>query len=99
MVKQETVVPKTVVALDSVRLRKFYPTDRDSPIFEVILDDKIIFDVARSDDTNRSSEFEIALHESAAGLQITIEALNDIVRAAEELIREEEGSTSRRPEK
>lgn len=93
MVKQEAVVPKTVAALDTVRLRKFYPADRESPIFEVILDDRIIFDVARSDDMDRSSEFEIALHEGAAGLQITVDAFNDIVRAAEELIREEEGST------
>ena len=93
MVKQEAVAPKAIVAIDQVRLRKFYPVDRESPIFEVMLDDQVIFDVARTVDTDPSSEFEIAIHQGAAGVRITLGALNDILYAAKKLITEGEADS------
>jgi hypothetical protein len=32
---------------DQLRLRKFWPVDRDSPIFEAVVDNDVLFDVAR----------------------------------------------------
>jgi len=81
-----------VLSKDRIRLRKFSPIDRDGPIFEALLDENVIFDVARTAGAELSSQFEIAFHDHVAGLRIAVSVLSDLVQDAQNLIVEDEAA-------
>lgn len=89
-VEEGRIVPNT----NAVRLRRFSPIDRDSPILEVVLDELVIFDVARSGASGTSGNFEIAFHAAIVGLRIPVTVRAEIVRAAEDLVKQDESEST-----
>ena len=65
------------------RLRKFSPIDRDTPIFEVIYEDKIVLDISKNED---NGSYEVMFYADAANKSITVELLNEIIEKGKELI-------------
>jgi hypothetical protein len=57
--------------------RKFSPIDREHPIFELVEDDTVLFDISRSD----AGEVEVALHAGGAN---RIFAHNELIRLLHE---------------
>jgi hypothetical protein len=91
MTTKDERVPEAGVTTEMFHLRKFTSIDRESPIFEVMLEGEVIFDIARSDGSDLSSEFEIAFHEAALGRRVPVGVVIEIVHAAQKLIVEDEG--------
>lgn len=73
--------------IDNVRYRKFAPIDRNSPIFEILLEDEIVMDISKSDCTD---EIEIMFHKAIAYKYVTADLLFEIIRKGKSLIRSEE---------
>ena len=63
--------------------RKFSPIDRDNPIFEVLFDQEVIFDISIDDETG---EFEVMFHENAGGKYLSADLLIQIVEDGKRLI-------------
>jgi hypothetical protein len=66
-----------ITLLEQVRLRRFSPVDRLTPLFEVLVGDDIIFDVGEDD-----GSFDIMFHEAATKYRIHVDVFIAIVADA-----------------
>lgn len=78
---------------DEVRFRKFSAFDRRSPIFEVLIGEVIIFDIARRDGDDFASDFEVGFHEGIAMIRVSVSALVEMIRMGEQMVAKEEAAT------
>lgn len=72
--------------IEKVRYRKFYPVNRDSPIFEVLSNEEIILDISKDDE---SGEFEVMFHKNACNKYLSSDLLIEIVENGKKLIIDE----------
>lgn len=72
---------------DQLRLRKFWPVDRDSPIFEAVFGNDVLFDVARE-----GTAFDIAFHAAISDFVIASDVLTAAIESAKSMIVEAERS-------
>jgi hypothetical protein len=70
---------------DQLHLRKFWPVDRNSPIFEGVVSSDVLFDVAREGKT-----FNVAFHASISGFLIASDVLTSAIESAVTMIVEAE---------
>ena len=68
-----------------VRFRKFFPVDREYPIFELVAGDEILLDVSVSDD----GVPEVALHEASIGKIFKFDDLHAFLVQGKRLLEEE----------
>ena len=72
-----------------LRLRKFTPIDREYPIYEVVDEqDRVFFDVARTDETT----YEVAFHEAVSGAVLPLDDVEQMIAKAKALLAAEEPS-------
>lgn len=69
--------------VDQLRLRKFWPVDRDSPIFEAVFRGGVLFDVARE-----GGKFNVAFHEAITRVAIETDVLEALISRAKAMIAE-----------
>lgn len=69
-----------------IRIRKFSPIDRDYPIFEVLVGDKVILDVSKDENGND----EIAFHDAVSNRVIRVCALLEIIEECKAMMEAEE---------
>ena len=72
--------------IEKVRFRKFSPIDRDSPIFEVLSHEEIIFDISKGDE---SGEFELMFHKDISNKYMSVDLLIKILENGKKLITKE----------
>ena len=72
------------------RFRKFSPIDREYPIFEFVVDDTILLDVAATD----GGELEVAFHQAAADKVFSYEQLQQWLAEGKELLQSEIDDTA-----
>jgi hypothetical protein len=77
--------------IEKVRYRKFFPIDRDSPIFEVLSSEEIILDISKDDG---SGEFEVMFHKDACNKYLSADLLIEIVENGKKLIVDEENGVT-----
>lgn len=70
-----------ITTAEQIRLRKFSPVDRASPLFEAVVGDEILFDVGEQD-----GRFDIAFHEGATRYTIDVDLFTAIVADAKKRI-------------
>jgi hypothetical protein len=69
-----------------LRIRKFAPVDREYSIYEVLENDRPLFDIGRRDD----GQYEIAFHEACNGRVLPLDDVMTAIRQATEKLRVEE---------
>jgi hypothetical protein len=77
---------------DEVRFRKFTAFDRRSPIFEVLIGEVIIFDIARRDGDDFTSDFELGFHDGIATIRVSVSALDEIIRMGKQMVAKDEAA-------
>lgn len=86
----DVTLKKFVRTVDDVRFRKFSPIDRESPIFEVLFEETMIMDIARSDGNDIASEINVVFYKEIANVFIPGNVLREIVAKGERAIAAEE---------
>lgn len=80
--------PRMLTTLANARFRKFSPIDRERPIFELVCEDVVLFDVARNDD----GIVEVAIHEAAANKLFALEDLLAVLDAGRQCVDDDENA-------
>ena len=70
-----------ITTSEQIRLRKFSPVDRASPLFEAVIGDEIVFDIGE-----RNGRFDIAFHPGATKYTIDVDVFTAVVADAKERI-------------
>jgi hypothetical protein len=73
--------------IQQVRYRKFSAIDKDNPIFEVLSNEEIIFDISKDDE---SGEFEVMFHQAACNKYLSADLLIQVIEGGKKLIIEDE---------
>lgn len=69
-----------------LRWRKFSPIDRDFPIYELLEDEVVVFDITRGENHG----FEIAFHQGASGRVFNLAMIEQMIAEAKALLEKEE---------
>ena len=64
--------------IEDVRFRKFWPVDRQTPLFEVLANEDILFDVGRT-----STGFDVAFHSAASRYIWDVALLRKVIAEVE----------------
>jgi hypothetical protein len=66
---------------EEIRFRKFWPVDRESPIFEIVVNDDVLFDVARE-----GAAFSVTFHAAVPNVMIASDVLMAAILSATSMI-------------